>query len=150
MKNIYTYFITLLLTPSLCACSNKAFSPSYLPKQFIEIGSYGGIAGTQKSYYFFPNGQRYESIVLLGVDTADIKEYAKLDPKKFKSMMKSLKAMDLNNLDVNQVGNRTYFIKIKTKKQEKILQWNNMRTAPHALVNFYKSNLKNTNILYNK
>ena len=47
-------------------------------------------------------------------------------------MLKSLKAMSFAQLDVNQVGNRTYFIKLKTKKQEKIVQWDNIRTAPQA------------------
>ena len=127
----YVYFV-ILVALGISACSNKVFLPSELPKQFIEIGSYGGIAATQRSYYFFPNGQRYASNGLLGVDTADTKELPQLEPKAFKTMLKSLKAMSFDQLDVNQVGNRTYFIKLKTKKQEKIVQWDNIRTAPQA------------------
>jgi len=111
------------------------------------MGSYGGFAGTAKSYFFFPNGQRFLNKALMGsADTTNAQEIEKSSPKDFKQILKSLKTLDFKNLELNEVGNMTYFVKLKTKKDEKLVQWSNMDTAPKALVDFYRTTLKNINI----
>lgn len=110
------------------------------------MGSYGGFAGTAKTYFFFPNGQRFLNQGLMGaVDTTNAREIEKTSPKAFKEILKSLKKIDFKDVELNEVGNKTYFIKLKTKKQEKKVQWSNMDTAPQALVDLYRSTLKTVN-----
>jgi hypothetical protein len=110
------------------------------------MGSYGGFAGAMKSYIFMPNGQRFMSSSILGSDAStNANEIEKLKTADFKTMLKSLKKMDFNKLELNEVGNMTYFVTLKNKKSEKKIQWSNMDTAPKELVEFYHTSLKNIN-----
>lgn len=79
------------------------------------------------------------------VDTANAQEIETATPKDFRELVKSLKKMDFKDLELNEVGNMTYYIKLKSKKKEKLVQWSNMDTAPEALVDLYRSTLKNIN-----
>lgn len=143
MQKIWLAFICLL---GFTQCHNKVYSLQDLPKQFIEMGSSGGFAGTAKSYFFFPNGQRFLNQGLMGsVDTANAQEIETATPKDFRELLKSLKKMDFKDLELNEVGNMTYYIKLKSKKKEKLVQWSNMDTAPEALVDLYRFTLKNIN-----
>jgi hypothetical protein len=138
-----------LLAAVLCVmgfaqCHHKQYTLQDLPKQFIEIGSYGGFAGTAKTYMFMPNGQRFMSSGILGGnETSSANEIAKASPKEFKSMLKNLKDLKFKDMDLNEVGNMTYFVRLKSKKSDKKIQWSNMDTAPQALVEFYRTSLKN-------
>ena len=40
-----------------------------LPKQYIEIGSFGGIVGLSKTYYLLPNGQRFMKQSTMGASS---------------------------------------------------------------------------------
>ena len=117
-----------------------------LPQKYIEIGSSGGFAGTAKSYYFFPNGQRFVSEGPMGtVGAVDAQEIESATPKDFKEILKLLKKMNFIDIQLNELGNMTYHVKLKTRKEEKGVQWSNMDTAPKALVDAYRSALKNIN-----
>ena len=138
--------VAVLCILGFSQCHNKMYSLENLPKQFIEIGSFGGFAGEAKTYYFFPNGQRFLNSGVMATDMSkSTNEIEKLEPKAFKTMLKSLKEMDFCNMDLNETGNMNYFIKLKSKKEENKVQWTNMDTAPEALVSFYKNTLKNIN-----
>ncbi|PCJ65259.1 MAG: hypothetical protein COA58_10390 [Bacteroidetes bacterium] len=141
MKKLFTAFICIL---GFSQCSNKVYSLDNLPNQFIEIGSYGGFAGTSKTYYFFPNGQRFLHSGVMGGDK-ETREIEKLKPKAFKSLLKGLNKMDFGGMSLSETGNMNYFIRIKDKKEENKVQWTNMDTAPEALVSFYRETLKNIN-----
>jgi hypothetical protein len=137
-------FIAIICIFSFTHCQQKLYSLSNLPKQFIEIGSYGGFAGTAKSFFFLPNGQRFMNSGFLGAENKDnANEIEKMKPKAFKEMLSNLKKMNFDKLELNEIGNMTYFVKLKTKKTEKKIQWNNMDTAPPELVQFYREALKN-------
>jgi hypothetical protein len=60
-------------------------------------------------------------------------------------MVKGLKAMNFCDMELNEPGNMNYFIRLKTKKEDKKLLWNNMDTAPKELVSFYRNTIKNLN-----
>jgi hypothetical protein len=72
-------------------------------------------------------------------------EIAKIEPKAFKNICKSLKEMKFTELDLNEKGNMNYFIKYKTTKIDKYVQWSNLVTAPEGLVSVYRDILKNIN-----
>ena len=143
MQKVWLAFICLL---GFAQCNNKVYSLRDLPQIYIEMGSSGGFAGTANSYYFFPNGQRFVSKGPMGtVGAADAQEIESATPKDFKEILRSLKKMDFKAINLNEVGNMIYFVKRKTKKDEKVVQWSNMDTAPKALVDVYRSALKNIN-----
>ena len=75
----------------------------------------------------------------------DTNEIAKIEPKAFKNICKSLKEMKFTELDLNEKGNMNYFINYKTKKIDKHVQWSNLVTAPEGLVSVYRDILKNIN-----
>ncbi len=134
MKKLIAAFICVL---GFSQCNNKVYSLDNLPKQFIEIGSYGGFAGLVESYHFFPNGQRFLENSISGNN-----EVEKTEPKDFKNLLKGLKEINFKDLELNEPGNMSYFVRLKTKKQDKKLTWSNMDTAPEALVKFYKNSIK--------
>lgn len=141
MKKLLTAFLCLI---GFTQCNNKVYSLQNLPKQFIEIGSYGGFTGMQESYFLMPNGQRFFNISMPG-DTSfeNAIEIEKTEAKNFKSLVKELKQLDFNEINLNESGNMNYFIRLKKKKSEKQVVWSNMDTAPEALVTFYRNTLKN-------
>lgn len=115
-----------------------------MPKQFIEIGSYGGFTGVQESYFLMPNGQRFLNISMPG-DTSfeNALEMEKTEAKDFKSIVKELKTLEFDKINLNEPGNMNYFIRLKKNKSEKQVVWSNMDTAPKALVTFYQNTMKN-------
>ncbi len=138
------FVILLMCVLTLSQCKSKIYSMDNLPKEFIEIGSYGGFAGTQKTIYFFPNGQRFmaesrrdnaERIV-----TNEIESYGTED---FKQMKDELIQMNFHEIQQNEVGNMTYFIRFKTKKMDSTVKWSNMDTGPLNLTNYYTKFLRN-------
>ncbi len=143
MQKILLAFICFL---GFTQCISRVHSVGELPMQYIEMGSSGGFAGTTNSYYFFPNGQRFVNKGPMGaMGAADAQEIAPATPKDFKKILKSLKKMDFIDIQLNETGNMRYFVMLKTKKDKKLVQWSNMDTAPKALVNVYRSALKNIN-----
>jgi hypothetical protein len=141
MKKI---FVAILCVFGLSQCHHKVYTFDNLPKQFIEIGSYGGFAGTSKSFYFLPNGQRFMNEGVLGAEDAkNAIEIEKAEPKDFRAMTKGLRKMDFKKIELNEIGNMTYYIRLKSKKKDKKIQWSTMDTAPASLVSFYKESVKN-------
>ena len=69
-------------------------------------------------------------------------ELEKTDTKAFKKVLKSLKKLELEELNLNEPGNMNYFIRLKQKKKEEIVLWSNMDNAPTELVSFYKNTIK--------
>lgn len=137
--------MTIFIFP-LCGCSPKTYSLEELPKEYIQIGSYGGFAGNVTTRFFFPNGQRF---IAEGIGTGDgvtsSKEIEPFTCKEFKEMKASLSSMNFEQIILDDIGNMTYFIRLKNKKTDHTVQWNNLDTAPEALVLFYNKNILSLN-----
>jgi len=140
MKKLLTAFLCLV---GFSQCHHKVYSLQNLPKNFIEIGSYGGFTGMQESYFLMPNGQRFFNNSMPG-DTSfnNAIELEKTEAKAFKKVLKTLEKLDLEKLNLNEPGNMNYFIRLKQKKKEEIVLWSNMDNAPTELVSFYKNTIK--------
>ena len=138
-------FIAILCLIGFAQCGSKNYSIASPTKQYIEMGSYGGFAGVSKVYTFLSNGQRFKSKGLMGAIEQNSKELEKGESADFKAMLNGLKEVNFDNLDLNETGNMTYFIKLVNKKKEKKIQWANMDTAPKELVYFYRNTLRNLN-----
>lgn len=130
----------------LSQCSKKIYSLDNLPKQYIELGSFGGIAGVSHTYFLLPNGQQFMRQAVMGSSSPEnTKEIESIEPKAFKEICKDLKEMNFMDMELNEKGNMNYFISYKTKKKENRVQWSNSATAPQGLVSLYKNVLKNIN-----
>ena len=125
--------ILALLTIALClvACKSKTYSLEELPSSFIEMGNYGGFAGSTESFYLFPNGQRFYSHSFSGT-----KELVSGTKKDYKSIYKMLKEMGVHDMDLNMAGNMNYYLRIKTKKIDHKLVWSDGASVPEELSNY--------------
>lgn len=127
-------------------CNHKVYSLQNLPDKYIEIGSYGGFTGMQKSYFLLPNGQRFMKNGMPGdTSTANAVELTKTSAKEFSQLAKELKDLKLEKISLKSSGNMNYFIRFKQKKEETTAVWDNMESAPKNLVTFYKHTIKNLN-----
>lgn len=124
-------------------CSPKVYSISNLPSKYIQIGSYGGFTGSVETFFFFPNGQRF---LALSSPTSDIPESSNeiegSSKKEFQSMLNTLEEIDFYKIDMMEIGNMTYFIRVKTEKLDKSVQWGDNSTIPKSLESFYQNALK--------
>jgi hypothetical protein len=135
MKNL---LIASLVILGLSNCSNKVYSLQDKPKEYIEMGSYGGFAGLAETYYFFPNGQRFfetgfmsDSVKqVTAIETSELETYAK--------MVEELNAMNFSEIKSTPPGNMTYYIFHKTKKTNHKVVWKNMEEAPEVLQQFFQ------------
>jgi len=123
-------------------CRPTLYSASQLPTQFIEIGSYGGFAGTTTSYYILPNGQQFMATGTIGSPLTS-NEIIPISTKTYNAMCSRLEAMRFNQLSLNDVGNMTYFVRRKTNKSDHKIQWSSMDSGPPELVSFYQDALNN-------
>jgi hypothetical protein len=140
-RRMKKFVIIVLCILGLTQCGTKTYSLESPTKQYIELGSYGGFAGVSMVYTFLSNGQRFKSEGLMGAE-AKSQELEKGDDAAFKNMLKEMKVLDFKNIELNEVGNMTYFITLKSKRKEKKIQWNNMDMAPKELVYFYRNTLR--------
>lgn len=141
MVKIVPFILCLLV---FSQCTSRVHSFEDLPKEYIEMGSFGGFAGVTIRYYFLPSGQRFVYQGDLSTMT-NTEEIEKITPKEYKNLQQSLKDIDFKNIELNETGNMTYFIRCKTPRDENLVQWSNMDTAPEAVVELYRSSLKNIN-----
>lgn len=140
MKSILLSLLSVLL---LTQCKQHTYNLEDLPKEYIQIGSFGGFAGQVTTYFFFPNGQRFTGEGIgSGDGISESKEIQQGTPDNFKRMKSQLFENEFGKIKLNEIGNMTYFIRLKTKKTDHAVQWNNMDTAPKFLVEFYSNNTR--------
>ena len=134
--------VALFCVFAFVQCRPTLYSVSKLPSHYIEIGSYGGFAGTTTSYYILPNGQQFITSGAIGSPLTS-NEIAPVTAKVYKAMCSRLDAIRFNQLSGNEVGNMTYFVRRKTNKSDHKMQWSSMDGGPPELVSFYQDALNN-------
>jgi hypothetical protein len=129
----------LLLIPIIVfsQCKPKTYTVENLSDEYIAIGSFGGFAGTEESYYFLENGQLFYTNSMTGD-----KELEPISKKQFKAMKKELIELDFQNRKLNEPGNMNYFIQLNIKNVNHKVLWSNPETAPKDLVEFMDKHLK--------
>jgi hypothetical protein len=141
--------LTLMLVVSLgfTQCTTKTYTLDQLPQQFIEIGNYGGFTGASTSYYLLQNGQRFYSRgIAVASSSASGKELEPTKSKAFKAKLKELKRLGFSDIDFNEKGNMTHFVRLKTKKKNHTISWGDPKKAPQEVVAFYTTFLKDMQI----
>jgi len=134
------FLFALFCVFAFMQCRPTLYSVSQLPTQFIEIGSYGGFAGTTTSSYILPNGQQFMTSGTIGSPLTS-NEIVPVTVKVYKAMCSRLDAIRFNQLSGNEEGNMTYFVRRKTNKLDHKVQWSSMDSGPPELVSFYNDAL---------
>ncbi len=123
-------------------CNSNKYSIENPSTQLIEMGKSGGFAATATTYYFYSNGQIIKSETFLG-DTSKVigEALEKQTRKEFKAMVKTIESMDSAPSESKVAGNVNYYIRLKTKNNDKKIAWSNTNKPPQAILDFYKNTL---------
>ena len=138
-------FVAILCILGLSHCSHKTYTLESPTKQYIEVGSYGGFAGASTIFTFLSNGQRFKSEGVMGAVQMDKQELEKGDHSDFKELQKGLKTFNFKDMELDEVGNMTYFVTLIKNNKKKKIRWSSMDTAPQDLVYFYRTTLLGLN-----
>ena len=139
------FFVAILCTLGLSHCSHKIYTLESPTKQYVQVGSYGGIAGASTVFTFLSNGQRFKSEGVMGAVHTDKQELEKGDHSDFRDLQKGLKTFNFKDMELDEVGNMTYFVTLVKNNKKKKIQWSSMDLAPQGLVYFYRNTLHSLN-----
>lgn len=81
----------------------------------------------------------------MGAVQMDKQELEKGDHSDFKELQKGLKTFNFKDMELDEVGNMTYFVTFIKNNKKKKIQWSSMDTAPQELVYFYRNTLLGLN-----
>lgn len=128
--------IGLVILLAFSCKTTKSFTPDNFEGNMLTFGTEGGFAGTTSENYIFENGQlfRFES------RNSSTYELGKIDKKVVNQIFDNYATLGIGNFDINDPGNLSYYIKMKTEDGEKILKWggNNVETPP-ILKQYFKT-----------
>ncbi|NQU86809.1 MAG: hypothetical protein HQ541_13720 [Mariniphaga sp.] len=127
MKKLYLLLGILYLVCS-CTSSKKLNTNKYSLE--IHFGNSGGFTNSQTEYVLNKNGKL--NMIVNNNET----EITILEKSTIRKIKKLLKSLDFENLIIDDPGNMTYFIKVKTTDFENSAKWND-NTKNQQLKNFY-------------
>lgn len=135
MKNLLClFFIIAFFLQSSC----QKYTVDKLPATQIHFGEGGGITGAVTEYCLLKNGQLFNKKHF----TEDFKLLKKIKKKIAKKAFKKCKKMKIETIDLNNPGDRYYFITYQTDNiNHKIIWGRNMGKVP-AEINELYANLK--------
>ncbi len=106
-------------------------------KNHLEFGNGGGFTGAFSSIFLLENGDVFRKSTS---DTTYIK-VGKIEPNKAKQLFSNYKTLGLDQMQLNEPGNRYYFITSVDKGEKHKLQWgknelkNNSPTLLYKIMN---------------
>lgn len=128
MKKLILIFIAALTF----SCASKKITQDSTE---IKFGSTGGFTGMTNQYLIKGDGKVYKN----SIDTINaINELKKCE---LKIIHKQLNKLDFENLKLNEKGNMTYFIEVKTDKFQNKISWSN-QAQNDSINQFYKDLVK--------
>ncbi len=128
MKKIFFF---LCVISAVAACSSSKIKTSEEKLVEVSFGNYGGFSNSSTEYILTGDGQ------LSKVNGNSLIPLKQVQNKKIREIKNQLKSMEFEKLLVNDLGNLTYFIKVKTSKNENTVRWND-ETQNIELINTYK------------
>lgn len=134
MKKITYFFFLLTIAYSFSFCKTQQYTPADYQKGQIVFGSGGGFTGGVTEYALLENGQLF-SKANMGADFVAVK---KLKSNLVTQLFKNIEVLKLKEVQLNDPGNRYYFIQIKGKDIDHKITWGNNETAPKQVTSFYK------------
>lgn len=134
--------ITLIALIVFLAFSCKTTqSTSYTPENFegnmLTFGTEGGFAGVTSEHYIFENGQFYSFESRNGSPY----ELGKIEKKVVGQIFENYTTLGIVDMKLNDPGNLSYYIKMKTKDGEKVVKWGGMNHEIPPILKSYYNNL---------
>jgi len=133
MKKIFNFLFLLSLTICFSFCTNKNYTPADYPKGQITFGNGGGITGAVKEFTVLENGAMF-SKANMGAEYEALK---KIDSKMVDQLFNNIKFLKINDIQLNEPGNRYYFIQVKGKDTDHKITWGGGKDVPKNLTTFY-------------
>ena len=130
MKLVHIFILipALILIP---ACNNTRAMANKRVKTEIHFGRTGGFTNIPVEYSINSNGEVFRM-------TANEPDTVNHIPvRKLKSIIRELKDIDFQHIELNNPGNISYFIKVMTPEYENIVRWNDL-TPNDTLKNIYR------------
>lgn len=121
----------------LTSCSNLRMMPSDNDAFQIRFGRSGGFTNIPLEYLLDGTGDIFK----LQSDTLNAGSVSR---RKIKKLKERLTELDFEHLDINDPGNMTYFISVKTDTYNNTVKWND-QTDNDPLKELYKDLLKHLN-----
>ena len=99
------------------------------------IGSGGGFTGVSTSYFLLENGDLFRN----GLSDTSYIKVGKLPKRITNQQFKGFDAMGFNNLDMNDPGNRYYYLEMSDKHRKHKIQWGGNQGDDQTLKIFHKN-----------
>jgi len=130
MKFVHIFILipALILIP---ACNTSRAIANKRVKTEIHFGRTGGFTNIPIEYLLNSKGE------VLRLSASNPETVNLLPSKRLRSILRELKRIDFQNIESDDPGNISYFIKVRTRKYENIVRWNDL-TPNDTLKNIYK------------
>lgn len=131
MKIINIFFILIYVSFMSCHVSKNTFNPDDTPQIYIYFGSGGGFTGQVSAYYLTNDGALYEK----NVDTLNF--IGKVEKRTTTQIFSNFKKLELDQFQINQPGNRFYFIDYCSNNSNHSLKWGKEALENQSLETYY-------------
>ncbi len=130
-----TFCVLLFLQCALNSSCQK-YTIDNMPDNQIHFGEGGGITGAITEYCLLKNGQLFDKQHF----TEDFKSFKKVKKRKAKKIFKASDKMDIEKIELNNPGDKYYFIAYETKNNNHRITWGGSKgDASPELLALYKS-----------
>jgi len=133
MKKIIPYLFLPLMMVSFSFCKIPDYTPKDFPKQQIIFGSGGGFTGAVTEHTLLENGAVFSKRGL----NAEYKPLTKADKKLTTQLFNNIEVLQLKDIQMNEPGNRYFYVTLKDKSGEHQIVWHNPEAIPNKLKTFY-------------
>jgi hypothetical protein len=115
----FTIIYIFIFLISVLGCSKKNETPLHYSGKVIEFTNGGGFTGAFTSIFLLDDGQIYRN----GMSDTSYIKVGNIALEKAKQVFNNFEKLGLNKLELNEPGNRYYYINMKSKNGQHKIQW---------------------------
>ena len=119
MKPTKLFFILCTILLLQFSCKTKDFTPTEFEGEKISFGNFGGFTGEMDAYHLISNGQLFKQDGRKKI----FKALTSVKKKEAEVLFSKLKELQLHELEMNDVGNLSYFIEITSTNTNNRIVW---------------------------
>lgn len=117
-------------------CASQKYEATNLPVDQIRFGEGGGFTGAVTEYCLLNNGQ----IFIKKDFISDFKTFKKIKKSKAKKYFESCDQINIQNIQMDNPGDKYYFITFQTEALEHKVTWGrDMKEVPKHIMELYQS-----------